>query len=94
MLVVVVAVKLVWSPWGLWLTSGVTLGGRGRVIGGRGRGSCWIGEATSGATLNEKLFPVDRPSGFKRTTFFSIHLERSLFFPKKSVHSSQEKKMS
>ena len=41
--------------------------------------------------FDEKLFPDDRLSGFKRAdwNFFSILLEKSFFFPKKFVHSSQ-----
>ena len=41
--------------------------------------------------LSEKLFPVDRPSGFKKANwnFFSIFLEKVFFSPKKSAHSSQ-----
>ena len=38
--------------------------------------------------LDEKLFPVDRPSGFKRADWNSFFFD-FFFFPKKYVHSSQ-----
>ena len=57
-------------------------------IGGGSR----LGVGNPRPPLSEKLFPVDRPSGFKRADWnFCFHIfEKSLFFsPKKSVQSSQ-----
>ena len=44
-----------------------------------------------GTTLNKRLFPVDRPRGFKGPTgtFFSYFLKKVVFFSKKSESSSQ-----
>ena len=86
-------------PWVFCLYFGGEGGGGGLVL----PTTCYSFYHDPRPPLIEKLFPVDRPSGFKRADwnfFFHIffkkwffsHIFGRKFFKKKSVHSSHNKK--